>query len=156
MMRTPEETFRAVLDGACRLQNGDRGQIDELAEFYAEETDVRHPMAPLGDTPLLSREAVRQHFAAAASAGMAGVRVEDVRVHHTADPEVVIGEFTYRGDAGWAAPGIIVFRIRDGLIVESRDYIDHVGLARATDTVGVLCAQLTNACPAIGPSRPST
>ncbi|MGW7575257.1 nuclear transport factor 2 family protein [Streptomyces sp. NPDC054765] len=152
MMRTPEETFRAMLDGACRLQNGDRDQVDKLAEFYAEETDVRHPMAPLGDTPLLSREALRQHFAtafaAAGPAGLAGFRVEDVRVHHTADPEVVIGEFTYRGDAGWATPGIIVFRIRDGLIVESRDYIDHLGLARATNTLDALCAQLTSAQPA--------
>lgn len=114
MMRTPEETFRAMLDGACRLRNGGRGQVDRLAEFYAEETDVRHPMAPLGDTPLLSREALRQHFAAAGLAGLAGVRVENVRVHHTADPEVVIGEFTYHGDAGWAAPGIIVVRSATG------------------------------------------
>jgi ketosteroid isomerase-like protein len=145
MMRTPEETFRAMLDGAVRLQNGDRGQVDKLAEFYAKTTDVRHPMAPLGDTPLRSREALRQHFAAAGSGGLAGFRVEDVRVHRTADPEVIIGEFTYRGDGGWAAPGIIVFRIRDGLIVESRDYIDHVGLARATGSIDTLCAQLTNA-----------
>ena len=143
MMRTPEDVFRAMLDGACRLQNGDRDQADKLAEFYAEETDVRHPMAPLGDTPLLSREALRQHFAAVGPTGLAGFRVEDVRVHHTADPEVVIGEFTYRGDAGWAAPGIIVFRIRDGLIVESRDYIDHLGLARATNSLDALCTQLT-------------
>jgi hypothetical protein len=40
------------------------------------------------------------------------------------------------GATGWAAPGIIVFRIRDGLIVESRDYIDPFELARATNTVG--------------------
>jgi len=144
-MRTPEDTFRAMLDGACRLQNGDLGQIDKLAGFYAEETDVRHPMAPLGDTPLRSREALRKHFAAAGSAGLAGFRVEDVRVHQTADPEVIVGEFTYRGDAGWAAPCIIVFRIRDGLIIESRDYIDHLGLARATNTLDALCEQLTSA-----------
>ncbi|MFS8201960.1 nuclear transport factor 2 family protein [Streptomyces sp. CWNU-52B] len=150
-MRNPEDTFRAVLDGACRLQNGDLDQVDRLAECYAEETDVRHPMAPLGDTPLLSREALRRHFAAAGAArtdGLAGFRVEDVRVHHTADPEVVIGEFTYRGDGGWAAPGVIVLRIRDGLIVESRDYIDHLGLARARNTLGALCAQLTGTQPA--------
>lgn len=144
-MRTPEEMFRAMLDGACRLQNGDRDQVDRLAECYAEETDVRHPMAPLGDTPMRSREALRRHFAAAGSAGLAGFRVEDVRVHRTADPEVVIGEFTYHGDAGWAAPGIIVLRIREGLIVESRDYIDHLGLARATNSLDALCAQLTSA-----------
>ncbi|GAA2533343.1 nuclear transport factor 2 family protein [Winogradskya humida] len=144
-MRTPKETFRAMLDGACRLQNGDRDQVDRLAGFYAEDTDVRHPMAPLGDTPLPSREALRKHFAAAGSAGLAGFRVEDVRVHHTTDPEVVIGEFTYRGEGDWAAPCIIVFRIRDGVIVESRDYIDHLGLARATNTLDALCAQLTSA-----------
>ncbi|HWO62610.1 MAG TPA: nuclear transport factor 2 family protein [Umezawaea sp.] len=120
--------------------------MDELAEFYAEETDVRHPLAPLGDTPMLSREALRQHFAAAAeSSGPAGFRVEDVRVHQTADPEVVIGEFTYRGAADWAAPGIIVLRIRDGLIVESRDYLDHLGLARATNSLDALRSHLTSA-----------
>lgn len=144
-MRTPEETFLAMLDGACRLQNGDRTQVDKLADFYAKDTDVRHPMAPLGDTPLLSRGALRDHFAAAGSVGLAGFRVEDVRVHQTADPEVIIGEFTYRGEAGWAAPGVIVFRIRDGLIMESRDYIDHLGLARATGSIDALCAQLTTA-----------
>ncbi|GAA1218619.1 nuclear transport factor 2 family protein [Streptomyces rhizosphaericus] len=144
-MRTPEETFRALLDGVRRLQNGDRDQVDKLAELYAEETDVRHPMAPLGDTPLLGREALRQHFATAGSAGPAGFRVEDVRVHQTADPEVIIGEFTYRGDTGWTAPCVIVFRIRDGLIVESRDYLDHIGLARAANRVDALCARLTAA-----------
>jgi len=150
-MRTPEETFRAMLDGADRLQNGDLTQVDKLAEFYAPETDVRHPMSPLGDTPLLNRDALRQHFAAAGSAGLPGFRVEDVRVlvedvrvHHTADPEVIIGEFTYRGDGGWSAPNIVVFRIRDGLIVESRDYIDHLGLARANKMLDALCAQLTS------------
>ena len=131
-----------MLDGTCRLQNGDHSQVDKLAEFYAEETHVRHPLAPLGDTPLLSREALRQHFAAAESAGPAGIRVEDVRVHQTTDPEVFIGEFTYRRDAGRAVPNVIVFRIRDGLIVESRDYIDHLGLARATNTLDTLCEQL--------------
>jgi ketosteroid isomerase-like protein len=147
MIRTPEETFGAMLDGACRLQNGDRSQVDKLAELYAEQTDVRHPLSPLGDTPLLSREALRHHFAVAGSAGLAGFRVEDVRVHHTADPEVFIGEFTYRGEPGWAAPNIIVIRIRDGLIVESRDYIDHLGLARATHTLDALCEQLTSVRP---------
>jgi ketosteroid isomerase-like protein len=154
-VRTPEETFRALLDGACRLQNGDRSQVDELAGLYAEETDVRHPVAPLGDTPLLDREALRRHFTAAGMAGLAGVRVEDVRVHHTADPEVLIGEFTYRGEAGRAASNIVVFRVREGLIVESRDYLDHIGLARATDTLDALCEQLTGTRPRPGPAPPA-
>ena len=141
-MRTPENVFHGLLDGVRRLRGGDRDQVERLAGYYAEETDVRHPMAPLGDTPLLSREALRQHFAAERPRP-AGFRVEDVRVHHTADPEVVIGEFTYRGD-DWAVPGVIVLRVRDGLIVESRDYFDHIGLARAANVLDALCAQLTN------------
>ncbi|USX50140.1 nuclear transport factor 2 family protein [Lentzea sp. HUAS12] len=142
-MRTPEDVFRALLDSVRRLRDGDRDQVDRLAGYYAEETDVRHPMAPLGDTPLLSREALRQHFAAAGRPTASGFRVEDVRVHHTADPEVVVGEFTYRGD-GWAVPGVIVLRVRDGLIVESRDYFDHIGLARAANVLDDLCARLTS------------
>lgn len=143
-MRTPEDVFRALLDSVRRLRDGDRDQVDRLAGYYAEETDVRHPMAPLGDTPLLSREALRQHFAAAGRPTASRFRVEDVRVHHTADPEVVVGEFTYRGDDGWAVPGVIVLRVRDGLIVESRDYFDHIGLARAANVLDDLCARLTS------------
>lgn len=145
-MRTPEDTVRAMLAAAGKLWNGDPGQVDELAGFYAEETDVRHPMAPLGgDAPLLSREALRIHFTAAgeAAAGTTGVGVEGLRIHHSADPEVVVAEFAYRGDPDWRAAGIIVFRIRDGLIIESRDYFDHIELARATGALGALCAALT-------------
>ncbi|MFD4644218.1 nuclear transport factor 2 family protein [Lentzea sp. NPDC058436] len=143
-MRTAEETFRALLDSVCRLQNGDGSQVDVLAGFYAEETDVRHPMAPLGDTPLLGREALRRHFGAAGPPAPAGFRVEDVHVHRTDDPEVVVGEFTYRGDGDWAASSVIVLRVRDGVIVESRDYLDHLGLARARGRLGALCEALVS------------
>ncbi|MFD9698653.1 nuclear transport factor 2 family protein [Lentzea sp. NPDC059081] len=129
---TPEAVFRAVLDGACKLQNGDRAQVDLVAGYYGEVTDVRHPMLP-SDTPLLSREEVRQRFAEAGASGLTGFRVEDLRIHRTADPEVVVGEFAYRGDGGWTVPGVIVVRVRDGLIVESRDYLDHAGFGRATN-----------------------
>ncbi|HEX7301387.1 nuclear transport factor 2 family protein [Lentzea sp.] len=132
MTTTPEDVFRTVLDGACRLQNGDRAQLDVLAGYYAEVTDVRHPMNP-ADTPLLSREEVRERFAEAGSSGLTGFRVEDLRVHRTGDPEVVVGEFAYRGDGGWTVPGVIVVRVRDGLIVESRDYLDHAGFGRAVN-----------------------
>jgi hypothetical protein len=56
-MRTPEQTVRAVAAGVCRLMRGrlttaeEVAQIDELAACYAEHTDVRHPLHPVGDTP---------------------------------------------------------------------------------------------------------
>jgi hypothetical protein len=51
--------------------------------------------------------------------------IEDIVVHETTDPEVVICEQTLRGNFGGeetAMPGIRVMRVRDGLIVSSRDY----------------------------------
>jgi len=52
-------------------------------------------------------------------------RAEDLVVHETTDPEVIVGEYTYRGSLGGqdiAMPMIMVVRVRDGLIVSSRDY----------------------------------
>jgi ketosteroid isomerase-like protein len=58
----------------------------------------------------------------------------DLHVHRTEDPEVVITEFRYEGSAGGRPvriPNIFVTRVRDGMIVESRDYADHSAGARA-------------------------
>ncbi|MBO2460694.1 nuclear transport factor 2 family protein [Actinomadura violacea] len=57
-------------------------------------------------------------------------------VHETGDPEVIIVEFDYEGRIattghGFRVPNIQMLRVRDGLIVETRDYHDHRGLARA-------------------------
>ena len=131
-MRSPTEVFAELVDGVAKLVGGDAGQVDRLAALYAEQTDVRHPMAPLGDTPLRTREDLRRHFASRPSGpipAMAGYHAADIRVHETADPEVIVAEFTYRG-ASVAAPCVFVMRVRDGLIVESRDYLPHLEFAR--------------------------
>jgi ketosteroid isomerase-like protein len=151
-MRTPEETVRAVAAGVCRLMRGglteaeESAQIDDLAACYAEQTDVRHPFNPLGDTPLRSRTAVRKHFAAGGRpTGVERYDVVDDRVHATPDPEVVIFEFRYAGVLGGRAftlPCIFVVRVRDGEIVESRDYADHVAGARAFGRLPALAAAL--------------
>ncbi len=55
-------------------------------------------------------------------------------VHKTGDPEVVIVEFRYQGSANsrpFDLQCIFVVRVRDGPIIESRDYSDHVAFARA-------------------------
>ncbi|WP_306207713.1 nuclear transport factor 2 family protein [Actinoplanes sp. RD1] len=151
-MRTPEETVRAVADGVCRLMRGgltaaeEAAQIDELASCYADTTDVRHPFSPLGDTPLRSRAAMREHFAAGGPPG--GVERYDVvddHVYATPDPEVVIFEFRYAGvidGRPFTMPCIFVVRVRDGRIVESRDYVDHVAAARAFGRLPALVAAL--------------
>lgn len=66
-------------------------------------------------------------------------------MHVTADSELVIFELTYAGEAGgrtFALPCIFVVRVRDGQIVESRDYGDHIGLARTFGRLDELVDQL--------------
>ncbi len=152
---SPADVVRAVAAGVSRLRNGKlteaekQAQIDQLAELYAEHTDVRHPFAPLGDTPLRTRDELRRHFAGGPgrTPGAERFDVSGGIVHQTADPEVVIFEFSYVGSADgrpFNVPCIFVVRVRDGLIVESRDYADHVGFARAFGRIGALAAALAS------------
>jgi uncharacterized protein len=65
----------------------------------------------------------------------------------SSDPEVIVAEFEYQGtDPGtgepYALPGIFVLRVRDGQIVSSRDYFDHLAAARARGRLGELFAAL--------------
>ncbi|GLZ37076.1 nuclear transport factor 2 family protein [Actinokineospora sp. NBRC 105648] len=149
---TPTDVVRAVAAGVCRLIAGDltareeREQLDQLASLYAEHTDVRHPFAPLGDTPLRTRAELREHFAAGPARARGADRFEPVgQVHETADPEVVVFEFSYVGSVdgrSFTVPCVFVTRVRDGVIVESRDYGDHVGMARAFGRLDALTTAL--------------
>jgi len=146
---SPADVVKAVAEGVSRLTTAGPGTdereelIDRLAAMYGEATDVRHPFAPLGDTPLLSRAALREHFAAPRPPAEAWAPV-GMHVHETADPEVVIAEFRYEGTLDgrrFSFPCIFVTRVRDGVIIESRDYIDHLASARAVGRLdGVLAA----------------
>ncbi|WP_028927310.1 nuclear transport factor 2 family protein [Pseudonocardia acaciae] len=108
---------------------------DELPELYAEDTVVRHPFGPPGGWVLHGREEIREHFARGAALPLE-MRAEDVLVHQTEDPEVIIGEFRYVGrftdtDRPLEVSNIFVLRVRDGQILESRDYADHLAFAAA-------------------------
>jgi ketosteroid isomerase-like protein len=138
----PADVVRAVADGVSRLvaggldQDERERQLDELAALYAETTDVRHPFAPDRADPLRTREELRRHFAVA-SARLTGVErfaPTAFVVHQTVDPELVVVEFRYTGTVSgkpFDIANIFVVRVRDGEIVESRDYADHLAFARA-------------------------
>ena len=130
-------------------------QSEALAALYAETTNVRHPFAPLPTQPLRTRNELRQHFASAAriSDDVERFEAEHLVVHQTGDPEVVVVEFTYavnlqQRHAG--VPQIYVVRVRDGEIVESRDYADHLGMARAFGRLPALLEQLAPPSPGPG------
>jgi ketosteroid isomerase-like protein len=130
----PADVFHRLVDGVCRLVAGDASQVAELAALYAESTRVEHPMA-LGDRPLLTRDDLRRHFAAATDmTPIADYRTADIVVHETIDPEVIVAEFRYLGSIGarsFQVPCVFVMRVRDGEIVESRDYINSTDRVRA-------------------------
>jgi uncharacterized protein len=131
---SPEAVVRAVMDGVSRLVLGDESQIERLVALYAESTHVVHPMNP-SIPPLRTRDDLRAHFAAATShvGRPDAFGPADVVVHHTTDPEVVVAAFHYevtQDGTTSSLPCVFVVRVRDGLIVDSRD---HAGALRARE-----------------------
>lgn len=118
------------------LVAGDVGQADRLADLYAEHTQVEHPMSPLGDRPLRTRAELRRHFASGpdmAGDTLRGFHAADIAIHDAADPEVIAAEFTYQGTGDgtpFRVPCVFVLRVRDGQIVASRDYVNHLAFAQ--------------------------
>jgi ketosteroid isomerase-like protein len=136
---TPREVFLALVHGVAA------GRWSQLPDLYAEHTHVVHPFDPLRGPALTSRDELREHFTPTGDGPRLDRTVGAVRIHETADPEVIVAEFEYRGTADgvpFTQPGIFVLRVRDGEIVESRDYFDHMtGAAvrgRLDDLVGAL------------------
>jgi ketosteroid isomerase-like protein len=124
------------------------GRWDELPGLYAEQTDVLHPFDPLRGPALRTREELREHFTPTGAGPRLDRRAENITIHETADPEVIVAEFEYRGtvvDTGepFVQPAIFVLRVRDGEIVSSRDYFDHVTAARIRGRLDELVAAVT-------------
>ncbi|GAA3575674.1 nuclear transport factor 2 family protein [Amycolatopsis ultiminotia] len=121
------------------------GHWDDLPHLYAETTHVTHPFLP-GSPVLGNRTDLSTHFAAGKS-GVVDIEARDLVTHQSTDPEVLIGEFTYEGRSGSSNPiranNIFAMRVRDGLIVESRDYGDHLSMAAATGRLPELTARVT-------------
>jgi uncharacterized protein len=139
---SPREVFLALVNGIAD------GNLEGLPELYAEEIDVSHPFDPLHGAPVRSREELRRRFQALAARPRERRRVGNVTVHETADPEVIVAEFEYQGtspDTGeaYALPAIFVMRVRNGELVSSRDYHDHLASARVRGRLGELFAAVS-------------
>lgn len=139
---SPREVFLRLVHGVAD------GEFDELPDLYGEVTDVRHPMATPEAEPLTSRRALQEHFTVPPEArdSLPKRRVVDVVVHETADPEVIIAEFAYEFTLPDASPAkvpcVFVMRVRDGRIIESRDYIDPIRTYTARGHLDRLVASL--------------
>ena len=130
MSETPRELldryYRAMLDKSA----------DDLADLYAADAVHEFPFTTPGFPPRFEgREELRAGYHAAWDASPARVTaIEDVRLHETADPDVLIAEQRVVGTVGtdgpsFAVPGVLVLRVRDGRLVHVRDYMDGLALA---------------------------
>ncbi|MGH3377973.1 MAG: nuclear transport factor 2 family protein [Actinoallomurus sp.] len=136
---SPRAVFERLIRGISE------GRWDDLADLYAEDAVVDQPLASTAPSRIEGRETIRAHFAGAAGMGLRMV-AHDIVVHETSDPEVIVAEFDYdvTGSGGTVtAANIQVLRVRDGLITATRDYHDHLAIARATGGVPALVAVLS-------------
>lgn len=141
---TPHEVFLRLVHGVCEER------WEDVIELYAEQTHVEHPFHPLAVPPLRSPEELRAHFGIGVPPGAykghaLRRRPAGINVHETADPEVIVAEFRYEGtvvETGqpFTVPAVFVMRVRDGKIIESRDYLDHLRSARARGQLGDVLA----------------
>jgi hypothetical protein len=121
MSATPREVVERVLQV---IVGPDR---ERMADLYADDVEIEMPFLSPGTPPLSGgREGLRARLAGAAKV-MDLEKVDNVHIHGTDDPEVVVAE--YRVHGRFIATGrpltstfIMVTRVRDGLIVHSRDY----------------------------------
>ena len=136
---SPREVFTQVQQS---IQNGGRG---EVADFYAEDAEVEHVFG-VGQARWKGREELRAFFDRRVSDRMK-LQAHNTFVHETADPEVIVAEWDYDltdTETGMTIrlPNLVVMRIRDGLIVSSRDYHNHLALAAASGKLDDLVAML--------------
>jgi ketosteroid isomerase-like protein len=137
---TPRQAFDALIGHISA------GRWEQIADLYAEDTVVEIPFALPVPVRLEGREQLRAHFATATDAGIE-MRARNVRVHETADPEVIVAEFDYHGrisstDRDFDVANVQILTVRDGLIVATRDFHNHPLIAAASGQLPALVAAL--------------
>jgi ketosteroid isomerase-like protein len=117
-------THRALLDG----------DFAAFSQCFAEDAVVEFPFSVEAAVPtrVEGRESIEKVAAALGERfrrdGRRLHRFENLIVHETTDPEVLVVEFEALGDAGgdsaaYRLPDIQVWRVRSGRVQSMRDYL---------------------------------
>ena len=103
--RTARETVELLLRTTAE------GTRDQIADLYDPEVVIEIPFSPDGIPNVTKgRETMRARMNAAASL-LAFDSVEDVTLHETADPEVVIAEYRILGHLAFGRVKQFVFEV---------------------------------------------
>jgi len=115
------------------FQSFDAQDVLKLAEFMAEDVQLR-----LGNAPLISGKAAFVEAVRGFLGSVAGVHHEILHVY--ADGDVAVVEFdvhyTRRDGRSVVLPCCNVFRLREGLISEYRSYIDAAPVYAEAEVTG--------------------
>jgi ketosteroid isomerase-like protein len=137
---SPSEVLETLMQGIADQA------WQKLHELYAEDTVVEHPFALPVPRRTEGREAIRKHFADFAAAPLK-LKVCNMIVRQTVDPEVAVAEWDYDGvmtttGRTFRVSNVQVSRVRDGRIVASRDYHNHAFMAAVMGRLPSLVAAL--------------
>lgn len=133
-------TSREIVERVLRA--GRDMDTETFVNLFAPDGYIEWPFRPEGVPGRVEgREAIRE-FMTGHAAGL--VRFDEYRntaVHETLDPEVVIVEYDVHGTviptgAPFHQTIIAVLRIRDGLVVSYRDYLNPLVLAEMLASAG--------------------
>ncbi len=105
---------------------------DDLADCYAEDVVLEMPFTlPGAPRVTKGREELRRRFRRAGAARRI-TKADNVIVHETTDPAVLVAEFDLHQDLGgesFVGTYVMVMTIEDGLITHTRDYTDTAAVA---------------------------
>ncbi|MCC9310995.1 nuclear transport factor 2 family protein [Kitasatospora sp. RB6PN24] len=138
---SPRGVFQKLLEGI------QAARYVELADLYAEDAVVETVFEPVGPRRSEGRAALAERFAAVAAHSPVELTPANVVIRETDDPEVIVAEWDYRvhhrvTGQNFESANIQVLRVRDGLIVHSRDFHDHLTLVVAGGELPQLVAAL--------------
>lgn len=127
---TPREVFERL------VQLSAIGDWGALADLYADDVIIEIPFAMPGAPRRAQGNSVFRGRLQASADRRDVDQVQNVVIHETADPEVVIGEYElHLTSATTGEPHVCgyvtVIRVRDGKIVHSRGYSDPLAQAEA-------------------------
>ena len=131
-------------------------RADDLADLYAVDGVHEFPLLfPGMPARLVGREQIRETYRAAWSAASQVVALEAIRnvvVHQTTDAEVIIVEQEVTGTVSTTgrridAFNVLVMRVRDGLLIHVRDYLDALTINHALGRLPAVVADLNSQTP---------
>ncbi|MFJ3235596.1 nuclear transport factor 2 family protein [Streptomyces sp. NPDC086787] len=140
---SPREVFTKLLEGIAA------GRYSELAGLYAEDAVVETVFEPVGPRRTEGRAALKERFAQVAASSPVELAPANVVIRETDDPELIVAEWDYQvhhrpTGRNFKSANIQVLRVRDGLIVHSRDFHDHLALIAASGALPQMVAALAS------------